>query len=253
MTDPLAVIAGISLGAYRRARNPVDRRGWTVSVIPSEKEGKHDLRGIWKKVMRHIDQARYDGVHLFLIHSKDSDRPTFSELKKKSYRAVWLPADVYRQYGKPAFERALNDMLSFEEQWRGSIRPNLNSPLLLPEGVFQAARHASAVWERARTVHARHDDLRHVANVISRFRDTHHRRPHHWIDERQLVFRQGAYHASHVSDWRKRKLTFDFPAGFHFDVEHERSRPFTLHTRDGSHDFNQYTNVDPHGYARGGS
>lgn len=252
MTKPLAVIAGVSLGAYRRARNPIDRRGWTVLVIPSEREDKHDLRGIWKKVMGRIDQARCDGAHLFLLHGKDSERRTFKELRERSYRAVWLPADVCRQYGKSAFERALNDLLCFEEQWRDSIRPNLNSPLLLPEGVFRAARQASEAWKRARTVHAGRDDLRDVANVVARFREAH-RRQSHWIDERRLTYRHGTHHAIHVSDWRKRKLTFDIPAGFHFDVQHERSRPFTLRARDGSHDFDQYTNVDPHGFVRGGS
>ena len=107
MIEPLAVIAGVSLGAYRRARNPVSRRGWAVLVIPSEEEGKHDLRGIWKKVMGRIDHARCDGAHLFLMHGKDSERPTFRELGERSYRAVWLPADVCRQYGKSAFERTL--------------------------------------------------------------------------------------------------------------------------------------------------
>lgn len=252
MTKPLAVIAGVSLGAYRRARNPIDRRGWTVLVIPSEKEDKHDLRGIWKKVLCRVDRARCDGVHLFLIHGKNSDRPTFEELKERSYRAVWLPADVYRQYGQPVFGQALNDLLCFEERWRDSIRPSLNSPLLLPEGVFRAARHASDAWKRARMVHARRDDLRHVANVISRFREVH-RRQDHWIDERRLMYCHGPHHAIHVSNWRKRKLTFDIPTGFHFDVQHERSRPFTLRARDGSHNFDQYTNVDPHGYVRGGS
>lgn len=252
MTGPLAVIAGIALSAYRRARDPVDRSGWTIHVIPSQSEHRHDLKGIWKKVMYHIDRAPHDGVHLFLAHGRESERPAFKELNERSYRAVWLPAETCRQYGQPAFRDALNRLMNFEEQWRGRIRPSVNSPLLLPEGAFAAARHVSEIWQRARLVHEKRDNMAHVANAVSRFRQEHWRGSR-WIDEQQLAFRRGSPHASHIPCWRKRKLTFDIPVGLHFDVWHERGRRFRLKGRAGWRDFVEYTNVDPHGFIRGGS
>ena len=255
MTDlPLAIIAGISLGAYRRAKTPMHRCGWRVQVIPSEYDNRHDIKAIWKKAMGVMDEAQCDGVHIFLAHDRDrhSKRSTFTELKERSYRAVWLPLELCRRYGQPIFAEAFDEMLEFEEQWRASIRPDVASPLLLPETAFEAARHSSEIWKRAQTVHRQHDKICHVAKVISRFR-REHRKGEHWIDKQRLAFSHGPHHASHVSAWRKRKLTFGIPTGFHFDVRHEKSRPFKLRNQDRiPNDYNEYTNVDPHGYVRGG-
>ena len=254
MTDlPLAIIAGISLGAYRRAKTPACRCGWQIKVIPSVYDDRHDIKAIWKEVLRTIDEAQCDGVHIFLAHDQyhRSRRSTFTELEERSYRAIWLPLELCRRYGQPIFAEAFDKMLKFEEQWRASIRPNLASPLLLPETAFRAARNSCEVWTRARTVHGQHDDICDVAKLISRFRDNY-RKGRHWIDVRGIAFNHGPDHASHVSDWRKRKLTFDIPTGFHFDVRHENSRPFKLETQDGRRHYSEYTNVDPHGYVRGG-
>ena len=252
MTWPMALIAGVALGAYRRAKNPVSRKGWTIRVIPSESEHRHDLKWIWKKVMCEVDRSDHDGVHLLLAHPRESERLDFKELEDRSYRAVWLSTDLYRQYGQPAFSDAINRLLDFEDEWRSRIRPSINSPLLLPEGAFRAARHASDIWQRARSAHGRRDSIAHVANAISRFRQEY-RSGGHWIDEQELAFRHGSPHASHIPCWRKRKLTCNIPVGFHFDVRHERRRRFRLKGREGWREFANYTNVDPHGFIRGGS
>ena len=180
--------------------------------------------------MGRIDEARCDGAHLFLMHGKDSEWRTFKELGERSYRAVWLPADVCRQYGKSAV-RADPERHAV---LRGAVARQHKAKFELAAAVagrrLSSGKAASEAWKRARTVHAGRDDLRDVANVVARFREAH-RHQGHWIDERRLMYRHGTHHAIHVSDWRKRKLTFDIPAGFHFDVQHERSRPFTLRAR----------------------
>ena len=75
-----------------------------------------------------------------------------------------------------------------------------------------------------------------------------------WIDERRLIFRRGAPHGMYgLPAWRRQKLGFRLPDGFHFDVTHERDRIFQLSDQEGRpREFDAYTNVDPHGFVRGG-
>ena len=250
---PVAIIAGIPLGAYRRCREPAERTGWTVQVIPSEHERRFDLKGIWNKVMSKAEDISFcDGVHLLLAHGLEEERPSFKELKERSLRALWLSRPMYRQYGQELFARAVNELLTFEEEWRASIRPTPDSPLLLPEKVFSPRPHSSDLWGRVRKVNPRHDDLHHIANVIARFRDEH-RVNNCWLDQRRLAFCRGASHGLHVPNWRRQKLTFCLPEGFHFDVQHEKGNSFRLDARNGTSTFKKYTNVDPHGYVRGGA
>ena len=249
---PLAIIAGISLGAYRRCKRPAERKGWNLQVIPSEHERRFDLKGIWRKVMSKAEAPFYDGVHLFLAHDREDERSSFDELKKRSYRALWLPRDMYRQYGQEQFGQALSELLVFEEEWRNSIRPTSDSPLLLPETVFSPHPNSTDLWNRARKVNTERDHIHHIVNAITRFRNQHWTK-RCWLDRRQLTFRRGAPHGLHVPNWRRQKLTFRFPDGFHFDVQHERAHSFQLDSENGARIFKKYTNVDPHGYVRGGT
>lgn len=204
--------------------------------------------------MNVADQAGADGVHLILAHDREDERPKFSELKSKCYRATWLPRILSTRYGQPDFIIAINEILAFEECWRDRIRPKISSPLLLPDSVFSALESVSNVWDRARTVHRDRDRIHAVEKAIARFRAIHWK-DRGWRDTNALVFvRNRTPHGSHgIEPWRNKKLTFQLPIGTHFEVRHLRNGPFNIVDQHGNRQtFNQYTNIDPHGFVRGG-
>ncbi len=52
---------------------------------------------------------------------------------------------------------------------------------------------------------------------------------------------------------RRWKFTYRLSPGFHFDVSHVAGRRFTLTDAHGERlSFEEYSNVDAHGYVRGG-
>ena len=254
---PLAVLAGVSLGAHQRSNRWKPRRGgWEVRVLPSQQYGRADLHGVWKRLLSYYDSnsEAANGIHLLLLHDREDERPQFNrELGLRSIRAVWLAPGMSTQYGSGPFEQVVDHLLGFEETWRTRIRPELNSPLVLPETGFSAQRDVRDTWRRARKVNDARDDIDAVAKSIERFADRH-KHGQGWRDARQLVFRRGAPHGEHgLPSWRKQKLTFRLPEGHHFDVTHERGSAFHIEDEGGaSRKFARYTNVDSHGFVRGG-
>ena len=252
MTCPLLIVAGIPLGAHQRAKSRPARVGWTIWEIPSHAHKRADLSGIWPRIMAAADRAPDAGAHLLLAHDRESDRPHFRELVCRSHRATWLARELSRQYGRREFLKAFDEFMDFEEEWRARIRPGIESPLLLPETVFVAESSVKDAWSRARNINRERDDLHAVEQTIRRFGDRH-RSQGCWHDRRELIFCHGPHHGSHgLPEWRRRKFTFCFPEGFHFDVKHSRNRNFQVRSGSGMRKFNKYTNVDPHGFLRGG-
>ena len=183
--------------------------------------------------------------------SADSAHHTLSRI------APYLTANEIRQLQIPfrAVEALLSDRRpsEFEEQWRQRLRPDLNSPLLLPESAFEADPNVRDTWIRAHNVVVDHDNMDAVDVSIRRFVGVHRKGPG-WVDARKLLFNKGAPHGEHgLPAWRRQKLGFRLPEGFHFDVNHQRDRSFRLSDQNGiRHQFHTYTNVDPHGFIRGG-
>ena len=193
------------------------------------------------------------GVHLILTHNRDDERPQFEHEASKSFRVVWLTRDIVQNYGHKVFDDAIARTLSFESDWRKSIRPSIDSPLLLPETAFSAETAVATMWRRATRVREDRDSLGAVANVIGRFRKLH-RRTDKWRDVENLTFARGPSHGGqHLPGRRRMKLTLTLPGGFHFDVRHDANRAFSVRDESGQVlNFQRYTNIDPHGYIRGG-
>ena len=254
MTLPLALIAGIPLGVFQRASGPPSYNGWRIQTIPSKSPGKCDFVRIARRVLNvaNEQEAVADGVHLLIAHS-GSRRRIDQDLSTKCYRVVWLQPDCAKNYGTPSFAQTLRRLLDFERAWREKIRPNIDSPLLLPEGQFATRPNAKDVWKRTYRVCEEQDQLDDVAKMISRLR-RHHRKSGGWQDTRGLLFSQGPSHGgSDLPLWRRRKFTFRLPQGHHFDVSHRKERSFILEDADGnSVQYRQYANVDAFGYVRGG-
>ena len=253
MSAALAIIAGVPLGPYRRSRWKPERTGWLIQVIPAKDNRRANLKEIWRRVMSAADDAPLTGAHLLLAHDREDERPTFEELKTRSYRAVWLPRQLSCQYGSCEFQAAVNSALLFEECWRSRVRPDIDSPLLLPETAFAADPSVSNLWSRARRVDQLRDRLDAVEKAVERFR-TSHRKRDGWHDRSRLVFNHGARHGGHeLPAWRSRKLKCQLPLGFHFDVKHGQERRFQVADQVGErHSFVKYCNVDPHGFVRNG-
>jgi len=250
---PLAVIAGIPLEAYRRKGKKPDFKPWQIKVIPSKHPRKAKLDEIWPRVIEAAGNNAEGNAHLLLSHNRDSDRPRFEAQAETWCRVVWLPHQIARNYAASNFDDTVEALLSFEAQWRNSIRPSLNSPLLLPESAFSAAKSVATMWKRTRRVSEDRDGIAAVEDLIHRFRERHHKEGA-WVDEESLKFDRGPDHGGyHLPPSRRTKLTFRLPDGFHFDVRHQSKRPFTIYDQTGlSRRFQKYTNICPHGYIRGG-
>ena len=212
-----------------------------------------DLRAIWNRVLQAWNNGPNAGTHLLLAHDTEDERPGFIELRHRSFRATWLPRELSNRYGSKAFTQAIDEVLKFEEQWRSRLQPSVNSPLLLPQTAFSAHPSVKDTWKRVRTVNSLHDTIEAVEHSISRF-SQYHRRNRVWCDSRELAFSRCAYHGHHdLPAWRRQKFTFHFPDGFHFDVKHVRDHRFSVYDQEGvPKQFIRYTNVDPHGFLRGG-
>lgn len=253
MADPAAIIAGISAERYRRAGRPPAYEGWVIKVLPGGNSKHDDLARIWKQTLSEADRTNEAGVHLFLAHHRGSDYPRFNKyLRDRCYRAVWLSPEISRQYGTETFWKEISNLLKFEDAWREEIRPNVDSPLNLPEISFSAHPSVKDLWRRVSSIGRSRDSLEAVRHVIGRFRQQH-RGTDGWRDVEQLIFDRGAAHGDHnLEPWRRNKFTARLPDGFHFDVRHIRNRSFTVPSRDGIRSFRTYTNIDPHGFVRGG-
>ncbi len=251
--QPLAIIAGIALGSYKRCRRKILRCGWRIHVLPGHHHTRGNLRAIWNRVLQECNSGPDSGTHLVLAHDTEDERPGFIELKQRSFRATWLPRELSNQYGSEAFTHVINEILSFEEQWRVNLRPGINSPVLLPHTAFKAHPSVKDTWKRVRSVSRQNDSIKAVKISVSRF-NQRHRRNGIWCDNRQLAFSYGAYHGNHdLPLWRRQKFTFQFPDGFHFDVKHARNQRFSVYDQEGAPKvFVRYTNIDPHGFLRGG-
>ena len=250
---PLALIAGISLGVYRRARAKLCHPTWRIHVIPSHDQRKPDLGRVWRRVMDWTDTSSADGIHLFLSHHREDEFPKFEEAISHSYRILWIPREISNCYGTNTFLEWIRDALEFEAGWRANLRPTIESPLLLPETGFSAQESVMDMWHRVRAVRQNRDTLDAVGKVISRF-GSRHRSRNGWLDSRSLIFSKGVFHAGHhLPKSRQRKFTLDLPEGLHFDVKHSGGSAFHISDHDGRNlGFKEYTNIDPHGHVRGG-
>lgn len=252
--EPLAIIAGIALGSRRRHRPRMTHRGWRILTLPGHDYARGKLNKIWKRVLREWENGPSAGTHLVLAHDAEHERPNFIKLiKERSLRATWLPRELSNQYGSEEFIQMICKILSFEEQWRNRLRPTINSPIMLPHSAFAARPHVENTWNRVSSVSLEKDCIKAVEKSISRFRDSHKRRGN-WRDDKELEFSNRENHGSHgLPLWRRQKFTFQFPDGFHFNVRHVRGRRFSVVDHEGeSEEFNEYTNIDPHGFLRGG-
>ena len=87
---PLAIIAGLSEGVVRRARDfapgyaPSTIAGWGLEIIHSRSE-RGGLSDCWPQVIDLADTAAEDGTHIFAYHPTEDDRDEFEDVEALTF------------------------------------------------------------------------------------------------------------------------------------------------------------------------
>lgn len=253
---PMLLIAGIPKALIRRNREyKLNVTGWDTRIIPSQDKGA-TLASYWKRVLAAADGHGPEGVHIIGFHHLgDDDRRSFEKNVGDKHRLIWLSNQLLALYGTDEFGDFILSHAQFEEQWREKIRPQrIASALLLPESSFTPVV-ASKIWYRTRRVTPSRDDLTAITRLLDDFRQRHLVGSRSvWKDGRDLEFQfSGSRHANTPTE-RRWKFTYFVDENFHYDVKHSRSNtPFIIIDGNGvSRRFTNYTNVDCHGFIRGG-
>ena len=223
-------------------------------ILCHSRKAKSDLNTCWSDVLWHADEPSHGGAHIFAFHGTESQRGEFEASVYGRHRLVWLDQSDLLVYGTKRFSTKIKSLIDFEQMWRGSVRPkDVRSPLILPECSFETTGAVSDTWKRAHRVRIGHDEIPSVASLIGLFRERHYSKGC-WIDVHARRFDPGASrHGVHVPRERRWKFALEVPEGFHFDVQAERGQPFTIRDAQGAiRKYLAYTNVDCHGYVRGG-
>ncbi len=251
---PLLILAGVPRPVFNRHRlySPA-LKGWEIAVFPAQHRRSADLRTCWSDVMSAADGANEEGVHILAFHFSVDQHSRFESELRDRHRLIWMDRQSLTSYGTDSFTQTLQTRADFEMRWRCELRPrSARSGLVLPESSFTPVA-AAKIWQRVRRVTATHDDVGTIAALTRHFRQRHWKR-RLWRDARDLEFDPfGAKHARAETGMRW-KFTYLVPLGFHFDVKHRRRQAdITVTDANGKvHRFGSYTNVDCHGFVRGG-
>ena len=252
---PRLIVAGISSQLAKKHKNydPGLPRMWQFLVFKSDYD-KPVLQTCWPRVIECANESSHGGAHILAFHHRREERRRFEDEVFAKHRLLWVDIRQMHSYGKPDFAGILLKLVEFEEQWRKSLRPTKDSPLMLPQAVFKARGEEAQIWARAQAVRRDNDTINDVGSLIRKFRQRYYTRRglwRRWIDEEGKVFTNDkSLHASVPAD-RRWKFTFEPEVGFHFDVAGPGGREFSLLDASGALSRPaRYFNVDFHGYLR---
>lgn len=249
---PLAIIAGMPNNKARELRARIDNtpthQSWRLVWVPS-RQNQAGLETVWGNVKDIADVADEPGVHILAYHKKVSGRRLYEGDVRFRHRLIWLDHSCLYSPVADEWWLDIEDRLRLEDAWRAGVRPsNPRHALILPRGTFTSS---SDPWKTAQ----RADTERTVSRAraaIDAFRERHLRQ-RWWRGERDLAFDPGGAEHGQAPLGRRWKFTYRLSPGFHFDVSHVEGRRFTLTDAHGKRlIFEEYSNVDAHGYVRGG-
>lgn len=252
---PTLIIAGVPqpiVTRNKRFQPSID--GWRVEMIHSRKNHA-DVSTCWREVLACADATAEAGAHIAAFHLSPTGREHFARTVYARHRLFWPDRTLLRDFGTPRFLAGLEARIYFEMDWRNVIRPRAlpDAALLLPETAFEVETPLASVWARSQKVSPSHDSLEAVAAYIEQIRGAYYKGDRTWEDAHGLRWRvDPSAHATCPRD-RRWKYTVCLPEHFHFDVHHHRRAPFSLPDHAGNRrTFREYTNVDAHGWIRGG-
>lgn len=248
----LAVIAGMPRARAAALRDRIAGtqtiEEWSVAWVPSRTD-QAELQTCWRDVKDAADAADGSGVHILAYHKDTNDRGQFEKEVRFKHRIVWLDHAWLYDHASDRWWGEIEERLRLEELWRERVRPlSHHHALILPSPTFSAERDPWTIAQRAET----EDEFARAQDEIRIFVERYQHRGV-WRDDAALLFDSGgAQHGKAPTD-RRWKFTHQLPPSFHFDVKHEKRRAFSLVDAEGiRQDFREYTNVDAHGYVRGG-
>ena len=248
----LAVIGGMPNNKANEFKPRIDEMSthgvWQLAWVPSRRS-QAGLRTVWDEVQDIADRADASGVHILAYHKAPSERARYEEEIRFRHRLVWLDHSLLYGGDRDEWWTQIEEKLQLEETWRASVRPpDRRHALLLPRGTFASRRDPWTTAQRAVTQRT----VARARGEIDEFEGAH-RRQGRWRDENGLLFDSGGPEHGVAPENRRWKFTYQLSPGFHFDVRHDGGRGFTLIDASGEdRSFREYTNVDSHGYLRGG-
>ncbi len=253
---PTLILAGIPNRVFRRhdGEDPsIQLNGWNLELFPALQDAA-SVSKCWAAVLERIAQLDvnndHDGIHVFAF---EKDELAFNEKDvalRDHHRVRLLERRLLQDYRTQAFNAELDRLVNIEETWRTHLKPmHYGQPPILPENYFAAKGDFKAIWKRLRDF----DGTQSVADIrrsIDLFPEAHLPR---YLDERELRFNVGgARHYLNRNPIKHWKMNLRLPDSFHFDVSHERERPFQFKCRDQNRrTYNTHCNLDAFGYEAG--
>ena len=212
-----------SAGELRELKASVGA-GFTHIVVPASRD--------WKKVQ---DQFQFDcRVHV---------------------ARLWQPL---RDVKWEDLKARLREIVSLDEKWLAELCPSdLRHALLLPPTVFRTNKRTDKYWH---TCDAYSEKGITRAKALLEAVEREHRKKDRdgqrsWIDADDRRYKvDPSKHARTQDDRageRSFRFCFEIPPGFHYDVEHEAGRPFSVPI-DGHSELVTHCNVSPRGGIRRG-
>ncbi|MGD0580263.1 MAG: hypothetical protein ABSC08_15195 [Bryobacteraceae bacterium] len=241
-------------------RNASMFSGWAVKFVPSPTKLPQVSAAEVDQTLKLASQ--HQDTHI-LGFSTQPDRQRFADRIKAYFRFRWFDHILLKHLGSPDPFPFLNQLaadLAQESTWADRVKPSdLNSPLLLPECAFSAARKHSDLWRHACS-YGDSNNIDGAEKAIGAFQSCYRRRvdsgrpkQSKWVDEQDRIFdhdgpRHGA--APFPRDW---KYSFRIEIGFHFDVKSLSGKQFFLCDALGERNriaAGAHLNMDSHGYVR---
>jgi len=267
----LLVVAGLTPPMSKRLRGEVKRSGmlrsgWVLETIDSKNQRMHSITSEQGMDAMRMASAS-ENAHIIGVSTEAGQaRQRLSSLIRSFFRFRWLDNRLLESLNSNAreFISSLNKVLEEEEYWAENIKPTgVADALILPKQSFRTRAPHSNLWEECEAYGNRAIAAAFVRHLEA-FRQAYNKRSmgegnkfvHWWTDDDDLVFKhRGAPHgiAPFPRDW---KYSMKLAAGFHYDVQSGKNRPYGVidssgetHRRAGD----KHVNLDAHGYVRGSS
>ena len=265
-----AYLLGIPAKYVPTAKSAIAKNGaafnlWSVKYVPTNRPDAEISVAMLDTVR---DQAsKTDDAHVFGF-STQSNRRQFEAYIKPFFRFRWFDHNLLKCLGSPdpgPFIRELSSNLEQEFEWSTRVKPaNLDSPLLLPEGQFEAKRKHRDLWRHA-SAYGDPQNIVGAEKAINEFRSVHRQKvnrkdrdfsEYEWVDDLDRIYNDARERHAEAPFPRNWKFSFRIAFGFHFDVQSRDGRKFFLVDASGTRceakpgPSGAYLNVDPHGFVR---
>ncbi|NMM14944.1 MAG: hypothetical protein HHJ17_15595 [Rhodoferax sp.] len=260
--EAVALLAGIPQKLVRQAKAAVKAipeqmlAGWDIRVFPAKGENPEitdaDLPDLLQRA------ANADGAHIIGFHQTGGQGRVAVALRTHfrfrwgSNEMLWSVAGSLDQ-----FREHVESILMEEARWREHVMPaDKSSPLILPKKVFEPLAGHADIWEECEMFNREVEHFEQLSKKIKHFAKEHTKpyqanQPSYMVDRDRLVWKdKGPYYAKAPFP-RQWKYSLHVGEAFHYDVEHQQGREFTLTDTSGTANSikpTKHINIDCHGF-----